>query len=434
MNDLTFALRAAADHATADRDPLPAPPVLTRIHRRRTVRYASQGAVGMAAAGAAVVGGVQVAARAPEPSPAATGLAESMTVRCGVDLDAFAQPEGAPDVTLRLDAFEAAMVEPADAQVPFTVDVEAARDAVDQAGTSLTYALVQGATVVGLPEPGWVDDQARDFVDEQPDGTGPFTLNRWSDVRFGACQEDGTVAGTPAPGTYGVVAFLVPDDGSGWPIPFRSNGVVIHLGDPLGPEAGRPDLESLVISTDGLGPVRLGEAPPAAGPGAVVEWQERGCVVLDDDGNAQPYGRWAATYGFRTSPFGADLSPFGLVTDGERVTAIEVVTEGPRTPAGVQVGDSLAQVQSAHPEARLVGRTEPSGALPGRDVWAVVEGDRTLAFQVATDEPGAAFPAEPGTVMAIVVTLGTDVLDGTNGPDSTSGTLALGDGCLITLP
>lgn len=411
MNDLTFALRAAVDHATADRDPLPASPVLSRIHRRRTVRYASQGAVGLAAAGAAVVGGMQVAGRAPEPSPAATGLAEAMTVSCGAAIDDYAQPDGAPQMRLSLDASEADMVEPADAEIPFFVLADAPPETLEQAGTTLTFALIDDGVVVGMPAAGWSDDAGTGFG---ADGD-PRQLIRWLDVPFAACQPDGSVTGSLAPGTYAVVAFLVPDEPTDWPIPFRSSTLVLHLGDPLGEATQRPALDTLVISTDGVGPVRLGEAPPADGPSPVVEWLDDGCLTFDEDGEATESGRWAATYSWRTTPYGTSTEPFGLAVANGLVTRIEVVTDGLATDAGVQVGDALDDVRAAYPDATLIGHVGPSGAVPGRDVWAVVGSDRLLAFEVTTDEPasGPQFDIGPGTVAAIVVGLGATYPEGT---------------------
>lgn len=410
MNDLTLALWNAADRATAGRDPLPASPVLTRIRRRRTVRYASQSAVGVAAAGAAVVGGAQVAGHTPEPSPAATDLVDAMTIRCGTDLDDLTQPGGAPDVELLLLTFGTGLFAPADADVPLTLDATASVDAVGQVGTAVTYALFQGDTVVGLPVDGWTDDSTQGFVD-----SGEPTMNRHSDVQFGACQEDGTVAGSPAPGTYGLVAFLPPKDADDWPVPFRSNGIVVHLGEPTGPEGQRPPLDSLVISPDGVGPVRLGEAPPAGGPGAVVEWLDDGCLTFDEDGEATESGRWAGTYSWRTTAYGTWIEPFGLAVDDGLVTRIEVVTDGLATDAGVQVGDTLDDVRAAYPDAALVGHVEASGIVPGRDVWAVVDGDRMVAFEMTTDEPSTStwLTVDPGIVAAIVVSQGTTYPDGT---------------------
>ena len=414
MNDLTLALWTAADQATAGRDPLPASPVLTRIRRRRTVRYASQGAVGVAAAGAAVVGGVQAASRAPEPSPAATDLADAMAIRCGADLDDLVQPGGAPDVALQLDHLDTAVLVPADADIPLTVEATASADAVGQVGTSVTYALFQGDTVVGLPVDGWTDDGTEGFVDEGDPARSHPSLRRFSDVPFAACQADGTVAGSLAPGTYGVVAFLPPEDASDWPVPFRSNGAVVHLTDPTGPEGRRPALDSLVISPDGVGPVRLGEAPPAEGPDTVVERRDGDCITFGEDGATLTNGSWGATYAQRATPWGTWLAPFGVVVTDGRVSRVEVVTDGPATEAGVQVGDTLDDVRAAYPDATLVGHVTGSGVLPGRDVWAVADGDRMLAFEVTTDEPSTAswLVVDPGIVAAIVASQGSTYPDG----------------------
>ncbi len=412
MNDLTLALWTAADQATAGRDPMPASPVLSRIRRRRTVRYASQGAVGVAAAGAAVVGGVQVTSRAPEPSPAATDLADAMTIRCGTDLDDLVQPGGAPDATILLDSSEAPAVTAADGNLTLAAVAQTTTDVVPQLGTSITYALFRGRTVVGLPADGWVDDQVGGFQHDGPDAE----LYRWNDVRFEACQSDGTVAGAVEPGTYGVVAFLVPDEPTDWPIPVRSNGIVVRLGEPAGAEARRPELDSLVISTDGLGALRLGGAPPAAGPTALAEWLGDSCYTLGVDAAASSVsGSWQATYPFRATPLGLNLRPFGLNVEEGTITAVEVVTDGPRTPEGLQVGDSLADARAAYPGLELLGRLPAVDNRPALDVWAGVDGDHVLAFEVATDEPYRARPdldLAPGTVVTIVAALRSVYADG----------------------
>ncbi len=411
MNDLTLALWTAADRATAGRDPLPASPVLARIRRRRTARYASQGAVGVAAAGAAVVGGVQVAGRAPEPTPAATDLAEAMTLRCGAAIDEYAQPDGAPEVTLTLDASDA-MVEPADAEIPFFAFAEASPEAAAQAGSALTFALVDDGVVVGLPADGWTGGSTPGF-DEQ---TTPRQLVAWTDVPFAACQPDGSLAGSPTPGTYAAVAFLVPDEPTDWPIPFRSTTVVLHLGDTMGAAGQRPELDSLVISSEGLGPIQLGGAPPAQTPGAMFE------VCVDTSAPSMTTSAWVSTYPFTPGIYGTYTKSIGVRTDDGAVTRLEVVAPGPHTTAGIQVGDTLADLQAAHPDVQLIGHVEHAGAIPGRDVWALVGTDRLLAFEVTTDEPAGApqFDIGPGTIAAIVAELGTTY----QGEES-----AIGTGC-----
>lgn len=412
MNDLTLALWTAADRATAGRDPLPASPVLSRIRRRRTVRYASQGAVGVAAAGAAVVGGVQVAGRAPEPTPAATDLADAMTIRCGAAIDEYAQPDGAPRVMLSIDDSEAAMVEPADAEIPFFVLAEATPDVVAQVGTRLTFALVDDGVVVGMPPARWSDDSTTVFgTDGDPD-----QFVRWLDVPFAACQPDGSLAGSPTPGTYAAVAFLLPDEPTDWPIPFRSTTVVLHLGDTVGAAGRRPELDSLVISSEGLGAIQLGGAPPAQAPGAMFE------VCVDTSEPSMTTSAWVSTYPFTPGIYGTYTKSIGVRTDDGAVTRLEVVAPGPRTTAGIQVGDTLADLQAAHPDVQLIGHVEGSGAIPGRDVWALVGNDRLLAFEVTTDEPAGApqFDIGPGTIAAIVAELGTTY----QGEES-----AIGTGC-----
>lgn len=71
--DLTRALTEAAERATADRSPLPAAPLLPRIHRRRALRRGGDALAGVAAAGLVVLGVATLGGgRAAPPPPAAT--------------------------------------------------------------------------------------------------------------------------------------------------------------------------------------------------------------------------------------------------------------------------------------------------------------------------------------------------------------------------
>ncbi len=407
MPDLSGALHRAADTATADRSAIAAAPVLTRIRRRRTVRHASQGAVGLAAAGAVAVVGSQLAAHAPA-GPAAsspTSLADSLTVGCGSRLADYVQPDGAPAVTMSLARYDTDPVEPANGPVQLAADVQADGDAAGRVGRTVTYTLVREGAVVAVPTDDWAPGRAVGFDELEPQG-----LHHWADVTFAACRPDGTASGAPEPGTYGVVAFLVPDRGD-WPVPVRSTGVVVRLGEPLAAQDMRPALEDLVISTDGLGPVRLGEAPAADGPGAVLRWEQEGCIAVSGDGSVTgpPTGRWTPTYARTTTPFGTTMPPFGVqVVDGS-VRRVDIVTAGPRTAAGIGVGSTLADVLAAYPDAESLGPVAGSGEMPARDLWGVRSGDRLLTFEVATDEPAVdRFTVEPGTVVAVVVGFGAD--------------------------
>lgn len=173
----------------------------------------------------------------------------------------------------------------------------------------------------------------------------------------------------------------------------------------------------LDITTEQLDRVmkRLGEAPPADGPGAVIEWQDGDCVSFSEDGSTLITGWWGATYAPRPTPYGMSYPPFGVVVQDGRVSRVEVVTDGLATEAGVQVGDSLDDVRSAYPDATLVGHVDASGIVPGRDVWAVVDDGRMLAFEVTTDEPSTSswLVVNPGIVAAIVASQGTTYPDGT---------------------
>ena len=94
--DLSRALHDAAQRGTAHRPALDAAPVLQRIRRRRTVRHAVEGTVGVAAVGAVAVGAAQgwdlrgfapvrpvaPAPVTPTPSPSPTTSAVTGRVGC----------------------------------------------------------------------------------------------------------------------------------------------------------------------------------------------------------------------------------------------------------------------------------------------------------------------------------------------------------------
>lgn len=387
MPELTSALRAAADAATADLAPIPAGPVLGRIRRRRTVRHASQGVVGVAAAGAIAVGATQVANRPTPPAgPTPTGLAEALAVRCGAPLSDYVQPQGAPEVRVDVGAWDAAFETPANAPYRLEVTAQVAPRDADRVGRSVGVALVRGGVVVGLPvEP---LPEPRGF-----DESGRHDLTLTADVTFGACGADGQVGGPLEPGLYGLVGFLEPDEPGDWPVPVRSDAVIVRLGEPAAADHLRPAFDDLVISAEGLGPVRLGEPVTAAAETGMLRWSRAACVVLDDGGQRDVAARESA---YR----GPGRGTFGVRVADDVVRRVEVVAPGPRTPSGIGVGSTLEDVLAAHPDARLLGTVEGWEGVAPRDVWTVTEGGATLAFEVAT-----AGSAEPGTVLAIVATL-----------------------------
>lgn len=415
MPDLTHALGAAADAATAHLTPIPVAPVVARIRRRRTVQYASQGAIGIAAAGGLVVAGVQLANRPPTPpattgpSPTPTSLAEAVAVRCGADLDEYAQPEGAPVLGPFVAVPDGTAV--ADRPVPIWMYASAGADDARRLGSRATYALVLGGQVVALPAEGWVD--------EGLGWDGGPTLNRWPEVPFAACRPDGTLGDPPAPGTYGLVAFLVPEDGADWVVPMASDMSLVTLAEPTD-EPAAPALDSMVLTWDGLGDgptaLRLGDPLVSGEPGALVAWEEDTCLVVAQPGGDRIEDSWVSTLRDGTDVFGRRATGFAALVDGDGlVRGLEVLAEGPHTEAGIQVGSSLDDVRAAYPGVTMIGQSPASGAIPAQEVWAVTQGDRMLTFHVYDGAPLATgwFPVAADTVASIGLQLGTSVDDAT---------------------
>lgn len=128
--DLSKAMHDAAARGTAHRGPIPAGPVLQRIHRRRAVRTATSSAVGVAAAGAVAFGGVQLAGQRQAAPPAGPSTSPStaapmprslpLPAACGTRLDDLPPLDLDVSVTTRLVAL--GLTDENGAPVPFEGD------------------------------------------------------------------------------------------------------------------------------------------------------------------------------------------------------------------------------------------------------------------------------------------------------------------------
>ena len=137
MIDLTQAFIDTASRVTADRPPIPAEPVLARIRRRRAARHATQGVVGLGAAGAvALVGGQLVGADGTGPLgpaggswvegtwPQAVTTTDDLSV-CGAQVGPLHDPPGDAEVRLGIEVGGSAVTgEPFEAAVALGIAVD----------------------------------------------------------------------------------------------------------------------------------------------------------------------------------------------------------------------------------------------------------------------------------------------------------------------
>lgn len=125
----------------------------------------------------------------------------------------------------------------------------------------------------------------------------------------------------------------------------------------------RPALGDLRLSTEGLGPLALGQAPETDPALSMVAFDPVGCTdavtgegfgIVAGDPLA---GGWFIDPSYEVPPSPTDSGmPFGVGVDGSGlVNRIDLYTDDISTDAGVRLGDNRADVVAAYPSAVLVG-------------------------------------------------------------------------------
>lgn len=161
-----------------------------------------------------------------------------------------------------------------------------------------------------------------------------------------------------------------------------------------------PDANELIISPSGLGPLAIGNYPPADNPGAAMIQRDPDHCPSD---GTEP-GRWVPDgyAGADVDLAGNPVAPFAVEADVAAVHRIDVLGVGPRTEAGIGLGSSLTELQAAYPDA-LFG---PVGDGP-TSVWIWSGAEGSVAFETAEPQDGYTDawldPGDPETVLFIRV-------------------------------
>jgi len=171
------------------------------------------------------------------------------------------------------------------------------------------------------------------------------------------------------------------------------------------PTPSRPALADLVLTTEGLGTLVIGQAPPVDPATAMVTFDPVLCVAPEYDIEAgDPLaGGWAPDPSYAESTFWGD-SAFQVYVDGT-LRRLEVYGRTIPTSGGLHIGDPSSAVLVAHPDAQLVISGEIS------DVYVVhgTAGDLSIEVTVVPADMPTYWGDLADTVLGLRVTpTGTD--------------------------
>jgi hypothetical protein len=184
------------------------------------------------------------------------------------------------------------------------------------------------------------------------------------------------------------------------------------------PEPVRPDLDDLLVSPDGVGPLLIGQPVVVeTAETAIVAWNPTGCVeaALPDLAEGDPYaGYWDTTYS--DDPSTKDLV---IVTDdgteGGPIGSLLVRSDAPTTAEGIHVGSTREELLRAYPD--LV----PEGDQNLTELYTIAGDSGVLEFEVAIETPelpGYWTPEEIGTVLWMRIVDGPDDVGSIAGSDA----------------
>ncbi len=126
--------------------------------------------------------------------------------------------------------------------------------------------------------------------------------------------------------------------------------------------AAKPLLSELVISPDGLGPIRINEAYVPSDPATdVLVWDETWCDYPDGFDGAVDYPGWKSTYSGYSIAVSTDTRE---KTPGDPIREIVVSAPEVVTREGIGVGSPVSDVQAAY-GSRVVELANDGYALRG---------------------------------------------------------------------
>jgi len=144
------------------------------------------------------------------------------------------------------------------------------------------------------------------------------------------------------------------------------------------PEPTKPPLAELVLTTEGLGPITIGEPPVVVDPALdVIIFDDDYCQEFVDDGRLDDAGKWIANYEPALS--GTSRDPFSVLVENDVVEIVAIGSPEIVTAEGIGLGSSRADVVAAYPDAEIISAF-------ASDVYVVDGVNGRLLIEVATDK------------------------------------------------
>ena len=133
-----------------------------------------------------------------------------------------------------------------------------------------------------------------------------------------------------------------------------------------------PPIEELVLTTEGLGTLTIGEQPAAGLPASMVIFDPDACYY---EGSEYPVGspemaRWRANYPGETPPFGVGIGEDGVLT------RIDLFTSDIPTDSGLRRDGSIDDLIASNPDhatPALTGQVTAVWVIPGVQGKLLVE-------------------------------------------------------------
>lgn len=141
------------------------------------------------------------------------------------------------------------------------------------------------------------------------------------------------------------------------------------------PDAAKPLLEELFLTTEGLGELEFGATPPSDNPAVnLVAYDSDAC-----EAEGLP-GLWLSTYPNIDEGFGPQ-APFSVLVQGDALTRIDVHSSEIYTDSGIHIGSSIDEVLGVYSG----GPDEVVNHADVSDVYVIHGTKGKLQFEVAVD-------------------------------------------------